>query len=485
MKNIHYFIALLMLLAASGCVPAATPAAPACTDAQAWPVHLDSPAEGQVVSEDSPELHWTYDDRCVPDAYAFAVLDGYPDGNTVLDGTTASPQPNFDTPLPFLQDCQVYYWWVKPIIGGEVIENEIPGYFVTDFTGSCPGVPCILETLAAPVPLTPANGAAWTQVSPSVTWEYPYPACLSTVTFHIEIARDEQFADLLVYGDNKGWMVFDPAAAQMQDCTTYYWHVAAAVDGKLGPYSETFSFHTDFAGTCPGGPCDVASLAAPTPVSPENGALWTGTFPIVTWDYPYPACESSIMFHAKIARDAEFTESVVESFNIPGSSDTFDPAAATLEDCSTYYWHVAASTANGEGPFSETYTFRTDYNGTCKRTATAPKDAACYGGPGSLYPLKGILNAGEEVELLGRSDNALWLVINRSGGYGSCWVETSRLENAGDTGSLPVEFTPPLPTATTAPTQATVSCSSYTDETSCYSAGCAWNQNMQQCLPKP
>jgi len=51
------------------------------------------------------------------------------------------------------------------------------------------------------------------------------------------------------------------------------------------------------------------------------------------------------------------------------------------------------------------------------------------------------------VELLGRSDTNIWLTIDRPDGYGTCWVEKSRLTVSGDTSDLPVEFAPPWPTA--------------------------------------
>jgi uncharacterized protein YraI len=265
-------------------------------------------------------------------------------------------------------------------------------------------------------------------------------------------------------------MTFDPAAATLQDCTTYYWRVAASQEG-LGPYSETWSFTTDFSGACPGGACDVTALPAPTPVSPEDGADWTGTYPVVTWDYPHPGCEPLITFHAEVARDSRFTDLVVFG-DIPGQYDTFDPAAVVLDDCTTYYWHVAAATASGQGPYSATRTFRTNFNDACGRSSrgTVNQDAACRSGPSLDHPIVFYLTRGMEVELTGRNEAGTWLALNRPDGYGICWVGAGLVTALEDIAGLPVQEALPAP----GPDATAIPCSSYLDAGSCQAAGCRW-----------
>jgi hypothetical protein len=335
---------------------------PLCNATQAWRVVQDDPVNGLSVIDASPDLTWHYPDgSCVPDSYDFAVFQGSPDGSPAISGNTGGSMSGFQTGLSYLQDCQAYYWRVDPIIAGTKVENAIPSYFVTNFNNACLGLPCDAGSLVAPIPLTPKNGETYTETYPTVTWEYSYPVCLNNIDFHIEIARDDQFDSVLVWGDTRGWQIFNPAAAIMEDCTNYYWHVAAVADGVTGPYSETFRFHTDFTGTC-------------------------------------------------------------------------------------------------------------------RRSASVDKTVACYQGPSTLYPLVAWLNTGDKVDLLGRSDNSEWLYIDRPEGKGACWIDALRLPDAGNIADLPVQVAPPLvlPTATPEQTSGTLNCSEFTSIFTCKSP-CIWS----------
>lgn len=72
------------------------------------------------------------------------------------------------------------------------------------------------------------------------------------------------------------------------------------------------------------------------------------------------------------------------------------------------------------------------------------------GGPGSDYPVVGVLIAGQQVAALGRSAGGQWVQIIYPGGPdGVAWVYSPLVEVSG---SLPIVEPPPTPTPRTTPT---------------------------------
>ena len=72
------------------------------------------------------------------------------------------------------------------------------------------------------------------------------------------------------------------------------------------------------------------------------------------------------------------------------------------------------------------------------------------GGPGSDYPIVGVLIAGQQIAGLGRSAGGQWVQIVYPGGPGGvAWVYSPLVEV---TGSLPIVEPPPTPTPRTTPT---------------------------------
>lgn len=448
---------------------------PACETEQAWTMSLDTPAPGAVVSVPDPLLDWSRPPAsCVPRDYLVTVQ-AQPAGTIVLQ-RNSGPRTLFGAGDPFLADCSLYHWWVQPFFGSVLAEAHSTAYFVTNFTGSCPGAPCDASRLVAPVPLSPAEGAAWAGAFPVLAWDYALPACLPQIVFHVQVARDPAFDRLVVYSDDLpgGWTSFAPAAVQLDDCADYYWRVAADADGTLGPYSGLHSFHTDFTGTCRGSSCDVAALPAPMPLTPADGTNWAGNSPFITWNYAYPACRDSVTFHVEVALDERFANIVV-SGDLPGRVDFFDPPATQFSDCTPYYWRVAAETIHGRGPYSETIRFRTNFT-ACGRASpgTVTEAAACRSGPSQDYPVQAYLDPDTYITTIGRNLGGDWLVISRPDGHGECWVSASLVTLHGNGMGLTVRDTPPY----TGPI-----CWIYTEEPPCWQAGCRWVRQYDQ--PEP
>jgi hypothetical protein len=241
------------------------------------------------------------------------------------------------------------------------------------------------------------------------------------------------------------------------------------------------------SGSCPGAPCDASTLVAPQPVAPADGATWTAPSPVVSWNYAYPACASRLLFRVEVARDESFTDLVVYTDSMPGGWMTFDPAAARLDDCTTYYWHIAATVDGTLGPYSEVWSFRTNFSETCGRSlrGVLNQEAVCRSGPGLDYPVRLYLNNGTEIELTGRNAASTWLVLARPDRNGFCWINARLVNSDDDLALLPVQEAPSPPPAAaqteetpasgTAPTAQPLACSTYMLQLECEQAGCKWD----------
>jgi len=84
---------------------------------------------------------------------------------------------------------------------------------------------------------------------------------------------------------------------------------------------------------------------------------------------------------------------------------------------------------------------------------TVQENTNCRAGPGSLYGFLGLINAGQQVEAVGRSTVSDYYYIKNPTDYSDyCWLWSRYSSVAGNTGILPV-FTPqPTPTPEVTPT---------------------------------
>ena len=73
-------------------------------------------------------------------------------------------------------------------------------------------------------------------------------------------------------------------------------------------------------------------------------------------------------------------------------------------------------------------------------------------GPGTLYPIKTVLNAGTQVQVVGRNRAGDWLVIALPGNEQG-WIALNAVQGVIDVNGLPEISAPPPPTQAAAPTQ--------------------------------
>ncbi len=219
---------------------------------------MDSPREGTMVSTASPALSWSYkNESCTPEGHGL-VVQNQATGQTVLHGDGGA-YTSFQTSLDYLQDCQLYRWWVIPTLAGQAAPSYAfyTASFVSNFNNSCPDSACDASTLLPPSLVSPADGTIWTKPFPSLSWTYESTYCRYNVRFRTEVGPDPRFtqgtyssAELSGTFD----LGFDFAAYALEDCTNYYWRVTTlpSEDQSTGEsqISPTFSFFTDFKDTC-------------------------------------------------------------------------------------------------------------------------------------------------------------------------------------------------------------------------------------------
>jgi uncharacterized protein YraI len=231
---------------------------PTCVADQSLEISLDSPKNGSVITSASPVLSWSYkNESCVPEKNSFTVQN-QATGQTALRGDGGA-YTSFQTSLDYLQDCQLYRWWVVPTLAGQPAQSYAfyTASFVTNFNNACPDSACDAATLSPPTLVSPADGAIWTNPSPSISWSFDNTFCRNNLRFLAEVGSDPGFSPgTFAYVELPGTsdLGFDFAAYALEDCTDYYWRVTTLLpdDQSTGETqaSNTFSFFTNFTETC-------------------------------------------------------------------------------------------------------------------------------------------------------------------------------------------------------------------------------------------
>jgi hypothetical protein len=81
----------------------------------------------------------------------------------------------------------------------------------------------------------------------------------------------------------------------------------------------------------------------------------------------------------------------------------------------------------------------------CPPLATANTNSFCRSGPGEKYGTTGALSSGESAQVMGRSENGNWWVINQPGDSGTCWIWKDLVDVLPDTCVVAVVEAPSPP----------------------------------------
>ncbi|RPJ27520.1 MAG: hypothetical protein EHM33_07745 [Chloroflexi bacterium] len=194
---------------------------------------------------------------------------------------------------------------------------------------------------ATPIQESPANGATDLPTSVAVRWMLSRPG----EVYRVQVATNPQMTALVVDAtvrDATGYSLYYVA----QKNTTYYWRVNASVRRQTSAWSPVWSFTTT----------NKSASAAPTLVSPENGA---GVFPAsegitLVWN----AVQGAESYDFQLANEASFSAAFIQWYAYVGTS----AHVTGLEESytSTIYWRVRSRNPGGTGPWSEVRTFTID-----------------------------------------------------------------------------------------------------------------------------
>jgi hypothetical protein len=371
------------------------------------------------------------------------------------------------------------------------------GFFAL-FVSACGGIPA--TTTPTPIPvslpvcdaadlvasnlLLPANQAINPDYGQEVITEIQYPdANCIPESFEKLVSIEPSFVEpnnisnpgpVNIPADPGEFWGSGQLTIPLDDCTQYFWKARAQVGATSGPFSAIWTFYTNFSGTCEVPPvikpvCEPVDLIAPIIIAPLNNEVNPvyGSEVITHVSYPDANCTPEY-FEKYVTTDAAFAgvNMIVNPspINIFESNFGSGQLTKTLTDCTQFFFRARAMAAGVLGPFSETVTFVTNFNGTCQLPSSflsgpfvvAKVDANCREGDTTAHRNIGTLLEGQESHVLGINPQLTHIKIKDPDSRSLCWVWLDLVDLfLGDEplvpGDLPdyvdVLSIPPVPTA--------------------------------------
>ena len=267
----------------------------------------------------------------VKSADAPANIDGYHIyRNSALAGTAAPGDTSYpDSGLA----CGTSYSYLVRAYKGAIESPE--SSTVTRATYAC--------TPAAPILLTPGEGAFIYSKVVSFTWQSPNSPSQNGYTLRISVSANPETAPYLV--DKRLTNTTASYSYTFVNDQLYYWHMRTwNVDNFASAWvTRPFSVH----GAPPG-----ATLLR----QPARGAVISGYIPTLDWDDAVDAGH----YQVQIATSSGFSAAslVFDAISTPSTWDV--PADKPLPSNDTYYWRVRAVNEHGlNGPWTAYSYFRT------------------------------------------------------------------------------------------------------------------------------
>jgi hypothetical protein len=424
---------------------------------------LISPARGEVLGELSTELHFQVGERkCLPQGY-FVELETDP-GFSGTNLLTEFVSPSTYVLTEELDDCTAYYWRVTGVnwgYRGYVSETRV---FYTRASDDCISAPatvaradltlphCTPEELVAPELVYPWHNcrscysARYTTI-PVGFFNWTFPGRCFPDGYHLLLSIERDLSS--ARSDSTEGEVYWPVESlysepPLEPATQYFWSVQAEADGVLGPESATYTFFTS--------PQYCTTLTSPQLQAPYDGTV---IHERSVWLHFMNGDENPCWpdwFHIEVQTDPEELIGLSPETTprtIRSSTDSFYRLyGRDLHDCTTYFWRVAGIndryTGRSVGPYSEVWSFSTDWSGACAYAAEgtpmarASTDLPCLQGPDpATYPTVGYLLAGERAAILAQSMDRQWWYIDNPDGTDICAVPMDSTTADGDVSELP------------------------------------------------
>jgi uncharacterized protein YraI len=137
------------------------------------------------------------------------------------------------------------------------------------------------------------------------------------------------------------------------------------------------------------------------------------------------------------------------------NADTTAAAPITNSTVSTAAVEAVATAAQAAAPVEAAVALAPTATSIPKPMAQASNSMNVRGGPGTVYPVVGAMNAGEQAEIIGKNPQADWWQVLLPGGAQG-WLLGALVTTVGDTSAIAVaaNIPEPPPTATPAPVAA-------------------------------
>lgn len=217
-------------------------------------------------------------------------------------------------------DFKQYYWRVR--------------YFADSLTGVWSDAWNFTPNPGSAVMTYPEEDMKNVPLDAKLTWEAPKIAD----KFHLQIARDEAFEDIVVERLNLKVMEFNIKTISLDPVSTYYWRVRIEVDGIPGLWADPWAFST--------GIWDV-DLVSPADKSDKQP---------LEIDFDWDPVEGAESYDIQIATDEDFANITEEKLNL---TDT-ELSTVLPDSGQTYYWRARGVHADGDGPWSDVWELKTD-----------------------------------------------------------------------------------------------------------------------------
>jgi subtilisin family serine protease len=188
---------------------------------------------------------------------------------------------------------------------------------------------------APPVLSSPANGATGVTLPVALSWN----ASFGATSYRVQVSTSSAFTTT-VY-DHAGISSTSVSVSGLAPSTLYYWRVNATNAAGTSNWSTVRNFTT---GTGMG-------PAAPTLVSPANGANNVPRSPTLTWN----ASSGATSYRVQVCWDPSFNTNVYDRSGITSTSTVVTGLAGKT----LHYWRVNATNANGTSKWSTTWSFTT------------------------------------------------------------------------------------------------------------------------------
>ena len=379
-----------------------------------------------------------------------------------------------------------------------------------------------------PILLSPPNYAYTSSTTPPLAWKYkgaayPYPQPFPTPAVAYQ-CRPQQFRVSLqmaplfkqeLGGVGPGALNVTWTTPPLQSGQTYRWSVVAISKGQEGFPSETRYFAV--GSTC----ASVSDLKWPSGLWPPYDSTVDTLTPEIMWAAAsgmtcLPKGYVIQYSHTQNFSQYEWTTGI-------GPAAGFHMKLPQLENCSTYYWRVAAHLGTDPGavgpmpsptgPYSDPMRLHVALGGKCIEAPTLPQELAtlppgpvppvsklwnvtmnanCRAGPGTTYNEKGLAPQGFGAKIEGRNEDGTWFRLIDPSGI-SCWVSKIALEVAPDWEVQPVlgyPLPPPPQEAPPAeenapPAPPADPCAQYQDAPACLAQpGCFFDRYRGVCVTR-